>query len=321
MALSAWLSREATVVFLTALRPARTLEGLWSIPGAPAMQGVLYNRLRKRRLAAAAVVFCDVERMGAEQEDRIAALARGWRDSGAAPLMLNTPPRALRRYALMKALKREGINRADVVRLDEPGAIDRIRFPCFIRYENGHIDRGGEPVLLATPDALAARLADMRAQGETLYGKIAAEYEDVRDTAGRHAKYSYFRVGDALVAGHRFVHDHWFVKAPSQALLERAPDLVDAERAFVEEAPFRDVIGHVFDIAGIEYGRVDFGVRADGGLHVFEINTNPRHPLMPEAHPARREIVADVKSRLARAFSALVEGRARVRVAAPARAL
>ncbi len=308
-------------MFLTALRPARTLEGLWNVPGAPSMRGLLYTQMHGAAGAATAVVFCDVERMGPEQEDRIGALARSWAHEAHPPRLLNTPPAALRRYPLMKALLHAGVNRADVVRLDEPGAIERIRFPCFIRYENGHIDRGGEPVLLQTPDDLAARLAEMRSNGETLYGKIAVEYEAVRDAHGHHVKHSYFRVGDALIAGHRFVNDHWFVKAASPALLESRPELVAAERAFVEDEPHKDVIAKVFDIAGIEYGRVDFGVRADGGLHVFEINTNPRHPLLTETHAARRETVARVKQKLAHAFQALVAGRQRARLIGPRRGL
>ncbi|MBY0564061.1 MAG: hypothetical protein K2P58_07725 [Hyphomonadaceae bacterium] len=206
----------------------------------------------------------------------------------------------------MKALKEAGINRADIVRLDEPGAVERVRLPCFVRYENGHIDKGGEPRLLVSQDALQERITVMKSNGETLYGKVAVEYEDVRDEHGRYVKYSYFRVGGSLIAGHRFVHDHWFVKAASPALLERHPDIVETERRFIDTAPFQDEIRRVFDLAGISYGRVDFGLRSDGGIHVFEINTNPRHPLLKETHATRREAVFAVKQRLATAFAALV---------------
>lgn len=295
------------IVFLTALRPGRTLEGMATIPGAPKITGQLYGRLRRvRSLNAKAVVFCDVERLGPEQEDLLAALARAW-----APQVpvLNSPPDALRRYPLMKALQTAGINRTGLCRLDDEAGLAQIRFPCFVRYENGHLDKGAPPALLMDRAALDAHLAQMRANGETFYGKIAIEYEDVRDEAGRHVKYSYFRIGDDLIPGHRFVNHHWFVKAASPALIEAHPELIEAERAYIEAGPYRAEIARVFNLAGVQYGRVDFGVRRDGGLHVFEINTNPRHPLLKETHAARIPLLEAVKEKLARACAALVKGR------------
>jgi hypothetical protein len=212
----------------------------------------------------------------------------------------------------MKALKAAGINRADVARLDDPEALARIRFPCFVRYENGHIDKGRAPELLYDQSALGVKLDAMRANGETAYGKIAVEYEDVRDAAGDYVKYSYFRVGDELIAGHRFADRHWFVKAASRQQIAERPQLIEDERAYVETAPYRDQIQRVFQLAGVNYGRIDFGVRDDGGLHIFEINTNPRHPSMEKTIPARVPIVSAVKARIATAFAKLVEGRARV---------
>lgn len=301
------------VLFLTALRPDATLAHLRNIPGAPRIGALLYGALRKQRsMRAAAVVFCDVERLGPEQEDHLAALAARWTGGENVPILLNTPPKALRRYPLMKALKAAGVNRADVARLDDPDALARIRFPCFIRYENGHIDKGRSPELLVDQGALAAKLAAMRANGETFYGKIAIEYEDVRDAAGYYVKYSYFKVGDALIAGHRFADQHWFVKAASQQLVANRPEVTAAEREYVETSPYRDQIQRVFEIAGIDYGRIDFGVRNDGGLQIFEINTNPRHPSMQETIPARIPIVSAVKARIASAFAKLIDGRVRV---------
>lgn len=307
------LKPSADVGFLTAHRPLRTLADLKNIPGAPSMCALLYSKMRRTRgLDAKVVVFCDVERIGPEQEDRASKLAAVWSQLGEeAPLVLNRPPRALRRYPLMKALQQAGINRSDVARLDDPEGLARMRFPCFIRYENGHIDKGLKPDLINSADEMAAYLAEMRSDGRTVYGKIAIEFEDCRNADGDYVKYAYFRVGDQLIAGHRFIGSHWFVKSASRELLDRRPEALEAEREFVETSPFRDEIARVFDIAGIDYGRVDFGVRQDGGLHIFEINTNPRHPNLSETYPARRPIIAAVKAKLAAAFAGLVAGRTR----------
>lgn len=304
----------AEVVFLTASRPKRTFHGLRGIPGAPVFATQLYSAMRRgRRLEAAVVVFCDVERIGPEIEDKAAALARTWDQLESAPLILNRPPNALRRYPLMKALKAAGINQHDVARLDDPDGLARIRFPCFVRFENGHLATG-HPNLIEDEKALRAEIEAMKLRGETLYGKIALEYVDARDAHGDHVKYSYFRIGSTLIPSHRFAGPHWFVKSASPEFLERRPDAIAAERQFIEEAPFQDEIARVFDIAGVEYGRVDFGLRSDGGLHVFEINTNPRHPLLSETYQERRDLVRSVKTRIGDALSNLVSNRRRIRL-------
>jgi hypothetical protein len=302
----------AEVVFLTASRPKRTFQGLRGIPGAPAFATQLYSAMRRgRRMTAAVVVFCDVERIGPEIEDKAAALAQTWDRLAPAPLLLNRPPNAMRRYPLMKALKVAGINQHDVARLDDPEGLARIRFPCFVRYENGHLARG-QPELIQDEKGLVAAIGAMKLRGETLYGKIAVEYADVRDAHGDHVKYSYFRIGRTLIPSHRFAGPHWFVKSASPEFLEQRPDAIAAERQFLEEAPFQDEIARVFDIAGVDYGRVDFGLRSDGGVHVFEINTNPRHPLLREAYHGRQDLVRTVKTRLGEALSDLVGHRRRI---------
>ena len=47
------------------------------------------------------------------------------------------------------------------------------------------------------------------------------------------------------------------------------------EQNFVKENWSADVLRRVFEIAGIEYGRADWGI-VGGKLQVYEINTNPQ---------------------------------------------
>jgi hypothetical protein len=98
-----------------------------------------------------------------------------------------------------------------------------------------------------------------------------------------------FRVGDA-VFGHASEHGpDWRVKtgahgAAGEALYKQEGELIGARA-------FRDVIERAFRIAGIEYGRADFGL-VDGEPQIYEINTNPLLDLEPEATiPARRQTV------------------------------
>lgn len=66
--------------------------------------------------------------------------------------------------------------------------------------------------------------------------------------------------------------------------------MYEEEHRFVTEHTFAEAMRPVFDLAGIEYGRVDFGV-VDGRPQIYEINSNPdlklRHK--PSPIPLRNE--------------------------------
>ena len=298
------------VVFLTHWESRHTF---WSLAGAgeDVSVGVIdYRRLKLiPSFRASAVVVCDVERMSVEDETRIGEAARLWRAQPDAPLILNAPPRPMRRYALLKTLRARGLQHADIHRLDDPATVDGISFPCFIRDENGHNIGRPTPVLLKDRDALAAAIAKLQEAGEPLYGKVAIEFEDLRDADGLYAKLSYFRVGDALIPSHKFYSRQWFVKAFDNALLDGRPDLAEREHEFIENAPHRADVKNVFDLAGVEYGRIDFATRADGALHVFEINTNPNHPGETSIAGPRLASYRKTRGRLRAALAALDGGR------------
>jgi hypothetical protein len=49
---------------------------------------------------------------------------------------------------------------------------------------------------------------------------------------------------------------------------------IEEHLRYVETNPHRDQLEKVFELAGIEYGRIDYCV-VDGRVQTFEINTNP----------------------------------------------
>ena len=66
--------------------------------------------------------------------------------------------------------------------------------------------------------------------------------------------------------------------------------LLDEERAFVAENPHNDQLQEVFELANIQYGRIDYAV-VDGRLQVWEINTNPMTLAdYGEGGPSRRQL-------------------------------
>ena len=297
------------VLFLTAPGSCAELANLVSdadsIPAAATDYGRLWFF---RRFSAKAVVYCDVERLTAEQEDRLSALSRLWINDHPDLRILNCPPKAQRRYPLLKALFRAGVNKSDVHRVDEPDLFDKTRFPCFVRTENGH-DFGGAPRLLHSKDDLRAELTAFAERGLTLYGKIVCEFEDTRCTEGHYAKYSYFKIGDWLAPAHRYAGDEWFLKGYKPHFIDKCPQSLDLEREFMERRLYRDDAEKAFAAAGVDYGRVDFAVRPDGGVHIFEVNTNPWHLRIDQIDPRRRDLARAVRRELVEGLKSLTTGR------------
>jgi hypothetical protein len=218
-----------------------------------------YDDIRRRSsLPGGAYLFSDIEILDPKPLERIRRVAARMREHGAT--ILNDPSRALGRYALLRRLANEGINDFDVYRVDEHRTPSR--WPVFLRGERDH--EGRQPDLLRGEEELAARL------GRDPSENLIVEHVDVRDDDGLYRKFGACRVADRVFARHLFFDDRWMVKMHEEHPEERRAE----ERAFVSEFPDRQEVERIFVLAGIEYGRIDYG-RKDGRIQVWEINTNP----------------------------------------------
>ena len=97
-----------------------------------------------------------------------------------------------------------------------------------------------------------------------------------------------FRVGDRFL-GYTCVHeDSWIVKYGKAGVASE--DMYEEEYALVRDNPFAEAVKPAFDLAGLDYGRVDFGL-VDGKPQIYEINNNPFVDLSykPEAASRRKE--------------------------------
>jgi hypothetical protein len=113
-------------------------------------------------------------------------------------------------------------------------------------------------------------------QGVAKSDILAVEYCDTADAAGMYRKYSAFRVGDQIIARHLFHSAKWMLKKA---------DLVDDEKSreeldYLQTNPHEQQLRAVFDLARIEYGRIDYAL-LDGRVQVWEINTNPTITVPP----------------------------------------
>jgi len=263
--------------------------------------------------ARSTVIFTDLERVPLDQLAVLSALHARLREAGARTL--NDPTRTLRRYDLSRALREAGVNEHDVHRLDEGRPI---RFPAFLRFENDH--DGARSPLLPSRAALDAAVASAVAKGARRADLLVVEFCDVRGPDGLFRKLGVQVVGDRVIPRHLFASDRrWMLKAMDRV---DAPRLRE-ERRFTRENPHEEALRAIFRRTGVEFGRVDYAVRRDGGLEVFEVNTNPH--LLSAALHAKDAGRVPVHERFAAAYgSALraldpggpLEGGARVEVPA-----
>ncbi|MGH9348474.1 MAG: hypothetical protein ACRD26_14535, partial [Vicinamibacterales bacterium] len=150
-------------------------------------------------------------------------------------------------------------------------------------------------------------------RGEKPEDLMIVEYCDTSRAGGVFRKYSAFKVGAAIIPCHAFVSSQWCLKAAQN---EPTESTLRDEMAFVEGNPHEGWLRKVFAIAGIDYGRVDYGV-LDGVPQVWEINLNPiigsgtgrqKHPQMrPELRSLRESGRNAFHGRLMAAFVALDE--------------
>jgi hypothetical protein len=107
--------------------------------------------------------------------------------------------------------------------------------------------------------------------GVRLRDLLVVEFCDTSDASGLYRKYDAFVVGGRIIARGVQHRRAWVVKRLDQ---EFSPALAAEERTFVRENPHKRELAEICQLAGIEYGRVDYALK-DGRIQVWEINTNP----------------------------------------------
>jgi hypothetical protein len=267
------------ILIVTTREHRYTHEGLAAETGV-AMRVVTYDELlRRRKLFGATHIFTDVDRLPSWRVHEAALLYRDLKKAGIR--VLNDPARMLGRFGLLRALNRSGMNSFDAYRAEE---LERPRrWPVFLRTEGDH--RFPVSGLLHSQAELDEALRSSVDVGVPHSALLIIEYAAEPVRPGLFRKLSMFRVGERLL-GYTCVHDdQWLVKYGKPGIAP--PELYEEEYSIVANNPFADAILPAFEIAGIEYGRVDFAVVA-GRPVIYEINSNPNVQLKPPASPATR---------------------------------
>ena len=257
------------------------------------------------RIQSGPQIFAALERVSDAEREVAASLWDAHLSLAPATARLNDPRRALGRFDLLRRLYLEGFNGFNVWRATEYESVDR--FPVFVRVEADH--RGPRSTLLRSHDEIARSLHALQRRGWRIDDLVVVEFCDTVGPGGVYRKYAAFNVGGRLLACHAMAARDWNVKS-SQVRLDE--DVVEEELAFVETNPHEGCLRRAFALAGVDYGRVDYGL-LEGRVQVWEINLNPtigrlqsRHPSLPPSVTALRERVKTTfHARLQAAFAAL----------------
>jgi len=180
--------------------------------------------------------------------------------------VFNQPGNYSGRFNLLKKLHAAGINRFNAIRLDDDFAV--LRYPVFIRNEIDH--KGPITELLNSRAELDAAVTKVRATRVNPHQLIVVEYCHCGGADGFFRKYSAVNVAGKLIPRHVLRSDAWSTKTADVV----SEDSLAEEKDFVENFPHREQVMDAFRLAGVEYGRIDYGLH-EGRVQVWEINTNP----------------------------------------------
>lgn len=238
----------------------------------------------------------------ADLHDRVAEAAPSW-------TLLNHPRRVLLREAFLQAMWTAGLNTFRV----HPASADpqHVRYPVFLREANRH--DGPLTGLLESPGEVRSALRALLVRGRRRKNLLIIEYEHASDERGRFRKYSAYKVGKAIVRTHLMFGAGWSVKSGTRETdMETETEAAEYLRGTLHE----EWLEQTFDLAGIDYGRIDYGV-AGGRPQAWEINLNPtlgrrlgkpRSPAPPDIEAIREAARIDKHRRLREAFLALDRG-------------
>jgi hypothetical protein len=167
----------------------------------------------------------------------------------------------------------------------------------FIRVARDH--RGAASSLLNSWDELERAILKALAEGLILRDLVIVEFCDTVDAQGFYRRYNAYRVGDRIIPRGLAFSKEWQIKGTDKTRVWRTEE----KTAYYDENPYREQLMEVFKLAGIEYGRVDYGVK-DGRVQIWEINTAPQFSLgKPDQYTGDRLALHErVASALAEAF-------------------
>jgi len=211
-------------------------------------------------------IFSALDQLSPGGREALAALYDGIAERCPGARLLNDPRRVLLRYDLLARACDEGINRFRAYRAI---AADAARFPVFLREESGHT--GALTRLLKNRSELASAIVALRVRGYRIADLLVVEFCDLSDSEGRVRMASAYKVGDRIVPAFLLGGRRWMLKWTDSDHDERA---MQEFLEYVGGNPHESWLRRMFALAGVDYGRIDYGVCGEE-RQLWEINLNP----------------------------------------------
>lgn len=240
---------------------------LWGRDVAPRLHVVQAESLAGRaRVPCGTYVLSSLDQYSARMAEFIVALHQSLASDNRVRF-LNHPTRTLQRFALLEELHRQGRNAFRAVRIVDDLAA--LRYPVFLRNESRH--DGAVSPLLETPSELEAGIGKALVQGISPRDLLVVEFCDTADGDGYYRKYSAFVVTRHIIPRSLSYSRSWMLKFQGS---EFSRAMAEEEREYVLANPHERALREVFDLARVDYGRIDYAVK-DGRVQTWEINLNP----------------------------------------------
>ncbi|MGA3185532.1 MAG: hypothetical protein ABSF22_00350 [Bryobacteraceae bacterium] len=238
----------------------------WGHPLRHRMCQITYPELfRTRSMPRGAWIFTALDALSDAELGMVHHLQSAARDAGLP--VFNPAREALHRYELLQALHQSGRNDFRAYRADGP--LDAIRYPVFVRLANEH--DGSLTPLLHDRAALRRAMAYLSLRALPRRELLVVEFCETVSADGLYRKYSIFRIGNAYIPRYLHIGPHWMTKSDTRGADEA---LIAEEMDYLRQNPHASWVREVFEMAHIEYGRLDYGLR-NGRPQAWEINFTP----------------------------------------------
>jgi hypothetical protein len=234
------------------------------------------DAFRAKSLPSGTYFFTDLDRLGVWELELAGIIYRLLKQAGAD--VFNDPVKARTRYSLLRALHLEGVNSFQVYR---PSLSEwPERYPVFVRRD--HFHSGVLSELIEDEKSLREALVRISNDGIPDSNLMVVEYAAEPTSQGIFQKHAVYRIGDRYFRDLTVNQNHWVAKYGELGVA--GEKIYQDELDNMRHVPFLETIQEVFEIANIEYGRVDFGIVA-GKPQFYEINTNPCVGFSLSQHP------------------------------------
>lgn len=241
------------------------------------VQHVAYEALTpSMKVPVATYLFTDFERLTTAQMSIAEQFHRQLVDQGMRTI--NDPQKFVPRFPFLRSLCEDALNDFNVYR---PHEIGKVRYPAFVRVENDH--DGPRSALLHSQPEVEDMLLRGLAFGIRPEDLMIVEFCDCCPPDGFFRKYAYWNFGGHVIPNHALIDRNWITKGPVKASGDRwNTSQLAEEQAFMSDRPYREEAKAAFERVGLDYGRIDFGVR-NGRVQVWEVNSHP----VPNHAPAK----------------------------------